>query len=288
MLRGVTLRFLARPGALVGLVLVAGLVGIAVVGPLLVGHDPLRSDVDHGLTALGAPLAPSGEALLGTDPLGRDVWARLVAAAGTSLGVAGLATLFALVIGAPLGLIAGYTGGATDRVVMRVVDLALAFPFVLVAILLAAVLRETALAGSPLPVIVTLAAVGWAPMARVVRGKAAALARRDMVLAAHALGASPARVVWRHVVPNLAGLVIALATLALAQNLMTEAMLSYLGLGPPPPAPTWGRMLFEGRAYYRTSPHLVIAPGVAIALAVVGFHLLGEALRSAFDPREAA
>ena len=276
-------RFLARPGAAVGLALVVALVALAVLAPVLSSKDPLTSDVDRGLSALGAPLPPSSAAPLGTDALGRDVWARVAAAAGTSLSVAGLATLLALLLGGAIGLVAGYAGGALDRALMRLVDLALAFPFVLIAILLAAVLRETALAGSNAPVILTLAAVGWTTMARVIRGKAAALSRREMVIAARAIGASPARIVWRHIVPNLRGLVIAMTALAFAQNLLTESMLSYLGLGPPPPAPTWGRMLYEGRAYYRTAPHLVLAPGLAIALAVIGFNLLGEALRDTLD-----
>jgi peptide/nickel transport system permease protein len=276
-------RFLARPGAAVGLVLVVALVALAVTAALG-GKDPLASDIDHGLSAMGAPLPPSADAWLGTDALGRDVWARIGAAAGTSLGVAGLATLIALAIGGAIGVTAGYAGGAVDRALMRLVDLALAFPFVLVAILLAVALRESALAGSNAPVILTLAAVGWTTMARVIRGKTAALMRREMIVAARGLGASGARIVARHLAPNLVGLVIAMAALAFAQNLLTESMLSYLGLGPPPPAATWGRMLYEGRAYYRTAPHLVLAPGLAIAAAVIGFNLLGEALRDALDP----
>jgi ABC-type dipeptide/oligopeptide/nickel transport system permease subunit len=274
-------RFLADRGAVVGAVLVMMLLVLA----LWPHGDPVRPDIDHGLSALGAPLAPSGHALLGTDQLGRDVWARLCAGAGTSLEIAALATLLALVIGLAVGLTAGYAGGRTDTVLMRVVDLVLAFPFLLLAILLAALLREADLASSSAPVVLTLGIVGWTTIARVIRGKALSIARREHVLAARALGASPLRIVVRHVLPNLAGIVIVLTALGFAQNLLAESVLSYLGLGPPPPAPSWGRMLYEGRVYYRTAPWLSIAPGIAILTAVVAFNLLGEGLRDLLDPK---
>ena len=262
---------------LIGAVMVAVLVAIALLRPA--SKDPIARDIDHGLSAQGAPLPPSSHALLGTDDLGRDVWSRVVAGAGTSLEIATLATLIALVLGLTVGLAAGYAGGWVDEVLMRVVDLVLAFPYLLLAILLAALLREANLASSTAPVVLTLGVVGWTTIARVVRGKALVIARSEHVLAARALGASGVRIVIRHVLPNVAGVVIAVAVLAFAQNLLAEAALSYLGLGPPPPAATWGRMMYEGRVYYRTAPWLTIAPGVAIVWAVVAFNLLGESLR---------
>ncbi len=309
-------RFLAHRGAVLGAILALILIGIAVIGPHLVGKDPLVRDIDHGLSAMGAPLGPSSDALLGTDTLGRDVWSRLVAGAGASLTIATLGTLLALVIGVVVGLAAGYAGGWVDgalmRVVdlvlsfpflllalaagyaggwvdgalMRVVDLVLSFPFLLLAILLAALLREADLASSTAPVILTLGAVSWTTMARVIRTKAMTVARAEHVTAARALGASPLRIVVRHVLPNVSGVLVVVALLGFAQNLLAEAALSYLGLGPAPPAPTWGRMLYEGRPYYRSAPHLVIAPGVAILVAVVAFNLVGEGLRDALDPGE--
>ena len=277
---------MSHRGALVGAILVAVLLVIAVIGPLLAGHDPIARDIDRGLSEMGAPLGPSADALLGTDHLGRDVWARLISGAGTSLWIAGVATLLALVIGLAVGLAAGYAGGWLDGLLMRVVDLVLSFPFLLLAILLAALLREADLASSTAPVIVTLAAVGWTTMARVIRGKAMTIARAEHVTAARALGASPLRIIVRHILPNVASIVVVIALLGLAQALLAEAALSFLGLGPPPPAASWGRMLFEGRAYYRTSPHLVVAPGLAILVAVVAFNLLGEGLRDLLDPKE--
>jgi peptide/nickel transport system permease protein len=277
---------LGHRGAVVGAVLVLALVVLAVAGPLLASHDPIARDIDHGLSELGAPLPPSGDALLGTDHLGRDIWARLLAGAGTSLQIAALATAIALAIGLAVGLVAGYAGGHADNALMRLVDLVLAFPFLLLAILLAAVFRQGGMGSSTMPIVLTLGIVGWTTIARVIRGKARALARSELVTAAHAIGASPARIVVRYLLPNVSGVAIVLGALAFAQNLLAESVLSYLGLGPAPPAPTWGRMLYEGRLYYRTAPWLSIAPGIAILVAVLGFALLGEGLRSVLDPKE--
>jgi len=278
-------RFLPHRGAVIGAALVVALVGFALLAPVLTSRDPLASDVERGLSELGAPLPPSHEALLGTDALGRDVWARVAYGGRTSLAIAALATAIAAVIGVTIGLLAGYAGGAVDSALMRLVDLVMAFPFLLLAILLAALFREADLASSIAPAVVTLGAVGWTAMARVVRGKTRALVHSEMVVAARAIGAGPLRIAVRHVLPNAASAVVVIATLGFAQNLLAEAVLSYLGLGAAPPTPSWGRMLYDGRAYYRTAPHLVIVPGLAIGSAVAAFHLVGEGLRAAFDRR---
>ncbi|HET9627754.1 MAG TPA: ABC transporter permease [Kofleriaceae bacterium] len=277
-------RFVRDRGAVTGAVLVAALVAIAVLGPLLSSHDPLASDIDHGLSALGAPLPPSSAAWLGTDTLGRDEWARVVAGAASSLTIAAAATAIALAIGLAVGLSAGYAGGVIDSALMRLVDLVLAFPFVLLAILLAAVFHGAGFASARAPVFLTLGVLSWTPLARVLRAKTRVVMRGDLVTAARAIGAGPWRIMTHHVLPNVAGAVIALTTLGFAQVLLAEAVLSFVGLGPPPPAASWGRMLYESRAYYRTAPALVIAPGVAIFLAVVGFNLLGEGLRHLLSP----
>ncbi|HEU0029080.1 MAG TPA: ABC transporter permease [Kofleriaceae bacterium] len=278
-------RSFAQRGAIVGAVVVLAIVVLAIVQP---GADPYAIDVDHGLTALGAPLPPSAHAPLGTDALGRDVWARVVAGAGSSLSIAALATALALVVGVAVGLVAGYAGGWVDNLLMRTVDLVLAFPFLLLAILLAALLRNTSAGASIAPVIAALAIASWTTMARVVRSRTLALTRSEMVIAARALGATPARIVMRYLLPNVAGLVVVIAALAFAQNLLAESVLSYLGLGAPPPAASWGRMLYEGRVYYRSAPHLVVVPGLAIVVAVAAFHLIGEGLRAWIDPGERA
>jgi len=274
-------RFVADRAAVIGLLGVAVLVVIAVVAPFLTA-DPLARDLDHGLTARGAPLGPSGDAWLGTDPLGRDVLARLVSGAGTSLVTAGLATALAVVFALAVGVAAGYRGGWVDAVLMRSVDLVLAFPTLLLAILLAALLRESSLAGSRVPIVVVLAMISWGVMARVIRAQVMVAARAEHVIAARSLGASPGRVVLRHVLPGVAGVVLVATVATFAQNFVSESVLSFLGLGPPPPAPTWGHMLYEGRTYYRSAPHLVLAPGMAIILAVASVHLVARGLRGAF------
>ena len=276
---------MANRAAVAGAVGIVLLVAVAILAPWL-GKDPLAHDIEHGLSQLGAPLAPSHHSLLGTDHLGRDVWARLAAGATTSLAIAALATALALAIGLSIGLVAGYAGGWVDNGLMRTVDLVLSFPALLLAILLAALLREASLASSSAPVVLTLGIVSWTAMARIIRGKALTLARSEYVTAARALGASPMRIMVQHIVPNMIGVLIVVIALGFAQNLLAEAALSYLGLGPPPPAPTWGRMLYEGRVFYRTSPHLVIAPALAILTAVIAFNLVADGLRDAIDPED--
>jgi ABC-type dipeptide/oligopeptide/nickel transport system permease subunit len=278
-------RFVGNRAAVTGTIVVVLLVAFAVLAPRF-SKDPIARDIEHGLTQLGAPLAPSADALLGTDHLGRDVWARLAAGAGTSLWIATLATALALAIGLAIGLVAGYAGGWVDGLLMRIVDLVLSFPMLLLAILLAALLREAGLSSSSAPIILTLAIVSWTTMARVIRGKAMSIARSEYVLAARALGASPGRIITRHILPNVASVVVIVVAIAFAQNLLAEATLSYLGLGPPPPAPTWGRMLYEGRVFVRSAPHLVIAPGLAILIAIVAFNLVADGVRDIFDPKE--
>lgn len=282
MLRAVG-RFVTHRSAVAGAGLVMLLVAIALVGPAIAG-DPFRPDIDRGLSALGAPLGPSGSAWLGTDALGRDVAARIVHGAGTSLAIALAATVLAAVLGIGVGIAAGYAGGRTDNALMRLVDLALAFPYLLLAILLAALLHQANLESRYLPVIVPLAALGWTTFARVVRAQALVLARSEYVVAAKSLGASTSRVLARHILPNLAGTIAVVAAFTFAQALLGEAALSYLGLGPPAPEPTWGRMLYEGRPYYRVAPWLVAAPGVAIVVAVAAFTVLGEGLRGWLAP----
>jgi len=273
-------------GLAIGIAWVGALFLVGMIGPWLTA-DPIARDIERGLTEHGAPLAPSSHFLLGSDQLGRDVCARIVAGATTSLSIAGLATVIALALGLAVGLTAGYAGGRVDGALMRVVDLVLSFPVMLLAILLGALLRESRLAGSGAAIVAVLAAVGWTTMARVLRDKARVLARGEMVMAARAAGASPARIVLRHLLPNVLGVVAVLVAFGFAQNLLNESVLSYLGLGLPPPEPTWGLMLFEGRSYYRTAPHLVLAPGIAILIAVAAFHVLAAGLRARLDPKVA-
>jgi peptide/nickel transport system permease protein len=275
---------LARRGAVVGGIFVAVVVGIAVLAPWIAG-DPNAIDVQHGLSAAGAPLGPNEHGLLGTDALGRDVWARVVAGASASMLVATIATLASLAIGLAIGVGAAMASPRIDGAIMRGVDLVLAFPALLLAILLAALLRETSLAESNAPVVFALVAVSWTATARVVRTRAHALVRSDTVMAIRALGATPWRIATRHVLPGCAGVAITLAAVGFAQLLLAEAALAFVGLGAPAPAASWGRMLYEGRAYYRTAPWMIAAPGVALLVAVIGFNLLAEAARARVDRR---
>ncbi len=279
-------RFKKNRGAIVGAVLVALVLFCAIFAPLLTSHDPIAQDLDRGLTALGGPMGPSDHYVLGTDSLGRDVWARLVYGSRISLQVGMLATFIALTFGLFIGLTAGYFGGMADTLLMRLVDLVLAFPFLLLAITLAALLRESSIGGGTATVYITLGVVSWTTMARVIRSKVLSVREMEFVHSARAMGASSGRILVRHILPNVIGPVIVLATISVAQMILAESTLSYLSLGPPPPTPTWGRMLYEGQAYYRTAPWLIMAPGIAILITVLGFNLLGEGLRDAFDPKD--
>lgn len=279
-------RFARNRAALVGAALVAVVLVFAAGAPWLAGADPLAQDFDRGLTELGAPTAPSADYALGTDSLGRSVWARLVHGARISLAVGAAATVLALTIGVLVGLIAGYFGGLTDALLMRLVDLMLSFPFLLFVIVLAALFRSAGIASGISTVFIVLGVVGWTTMARVVRGKVLSLREMEFVHSARAVGAGHLRILLRHILPNVVGPVIVLATIGVAQMILAESTLSYLGLGTPPPTPSWGRMLYEGQSYYRNAPHLILAPGIAVLITVLGFNLLGEGLRDALDPKD--
>lgn len=271
-----------------GWVALALLLALALLAPLAL-PAPGQVDVAHGLAVDGAPLPPSLASPLGTDDLGRDVAARICEGLRLSLATAGLATVLALTLGAGLGLA---TALARDRApwlhaaLTRLVEVLLALPTVLLAMLAAAAVRSAS-AGEPPPttagavlVVATLLGVAGMPIAvRVTAARAHALLRSEMVLAAHALGASSARLLLRHVLPNLRPLLVVVAFFLFSQLLLAEAALSFLGLGPPPPAATLGRMVMDGRPFYRLAPWLMWAPGLAIVLAVTTFHLLAASRR---------
>ena len=250
--------------------IVATLVLAALVGPLLVGVDPARQDL---LGRLAPPLGldGNGDHPLGTDALGRDILARLVAGARVSLLVGVVATVAAGTIGVALGLVAGYAGGAIDRFVTWVVDVQMAVPFVVVAIALVAVL------GAGLgTLLLTLAVTGWVGYARVVRLQARAVRRAPWVEAARAVGAGPGRLLGRHVLPSLAASVIVLAGQQVAAMILYEAALSYLGLGLGGNTPTWGGMIAAGRDVLLNAWWVSTIPGLAIALTVLGLNLVGD------------
>jgi ABC-type dipeptide/oligopeptide/nickel transport system permease subunit len=260
--------------------LIAAVVLLALAGPALAPHDPLTSDFVHGATPMHTPVGPSAAFWLGADRLYRDVFARLATGARLSLLIGLTSTLVATVIGGAVGLVAGwFEGTLVDVVLMRAVDVGLAFPFLLIVMAVGAALDHT----TPFTVILILGLTGWLSAARVVRAKTMQVRARTFIDAARALGQSPWGIVWTHVLPNVRDVLFAIASVSVAQMILAEAALGYLGVGVPPPTPTWGRMLFEGQDYYVAAPWLVAAPATAIIVAVLGFHLIGEGVRGALD-----
>ena len=267
----------ARSGSLlIGGLIVAGLLAAAAFAPWLAPYAPTR-------IFPGQEIRPPGPGfLLGTDEVGRDILSRVLHGARVSLGVAIPSVALAVVGGTTVGVTLGYWGGATDLLAMRVFDVLFAFPPILLAIALVA-----ALGPSSLNLVLTIAVLTLPQFAVLARGATLSLKPRDFVQAARALGASHARILGRHVLPNLAATLAVQASLSLSIVILVEAALSFLGLGTQPPAPSWGGMLSRGRQYMTIAPWLVLAPGLAIMLAVLGFNLLGDAQRDLLDPRRA-
>lgn len=266
-----------------GLVLVGILIVFAILGPVVSPHDPYTSDFARGLTPEHLPVGPSLEFWLGTDRLFRDVFARLATGARVSLLIGAASTLIATTIGSMIGILAGwYEDHWLDTLFMRVIDIGLAFPFLLIVMALGAALERT----TPSTILLTLGCTGWLGVARIVRAKTLQIRSLDYVLAARSLGQSTTRILLRHVLPNVSGPIVIVATILVAQMILAESVLSYLGAGIAPPTPTWGHMLFEGQDYLAAAPWITGAPGAAILLSVLGFNLLGEGLRDALDPRK--
>lgn len=271
------------PG-LVGSTLLVALVLASLLAPALRLQSPDRSDLRARLEAptWSAPWAP-GPHPLGTDQLGRDILSRIVYGGQITLSVALVAVVVGGVAGVLLGTISGYLGGITDRLLMRLVDIQLAIPLMLLALLVVAVLGP-----SITNLIIVLALTSWIRYARIIRGQVLALREREFVLSARAIGTSTQRIVLRHLLPNVATPALVVATLELARVILMDAALSFLGLGVPPPNPSWGAMLSEGQVYIDSAWWVVTFPGVAIVLTVLGVNLCGDWLRDVFDPRTRA
>ena len=218
---------------------------------------------------------------LGTDELGRDVWTRIVYGAGISLRVGLVGTLVALFIGLILGSIAGFRGGRIDTLISRLTDTFFAFPSLLLMIGILAVFEKP----NEIVIFAALGVVGWPGVARIVRGQVISLRGSEFVLGARALGQSDTRILIGHVLPNCLGPVVVVSTLMIAGNILAEAGLSFLGIGLPPPSPSWGRMLVDSKEYWVDMPWMGIFPGLSIMITVLGFNLLGDGLRDAFDPK---
>lgn len=274
--RGVRLRrrFFRRPMAVLGLVLVALFLLLALFGPLLT-PNPLTQNL------LSTFAGPSGQHLLGTDDLGRDELARLASGARVSLLAGVLSTAIALVVGVPIGLASGYFRGWLDAVVMRLNDTVLAFPFLIFAVGFAAIF------GASLRTVVIALSIGLLPsIVRIARGEALVLREQDFVGGAVADGARPGTIMFRYLLPNSMNAFIVQATVAIPTGIVGEAALSFLGLGVQPPTASWGLMLTSAQQFLAQAPQLAVYPGALIAIATLGFNLLGDGLRDVLDPKE--
>ncbi len=271
-------RFRGDYVALASLVVAMLLVVVALAAPLIstyvTGFEPQQQSL---LRALRPPGAPN---YLGTDELGRDVLTRLVYGARVSLGVAALTVTVALTLGAFLGSLAGYYGGWVDSVIMRSVDALQSIPSLFILIFVSVIFNV-----GPVSLAFVIASLSWTGISRLVRAEVLSLRTRDFVVAARALGASDARLIVHHVMPNVVPVMIVWATLAVGNVILSEATLSYLGLGIQPPTPSWGNMLTNAQQYFYRSVTLVIAPGLAIFVTVLVVNVVGNALRDALDPR---
>lgn len=276
----IVVRLLRSRSGLYGLVIVVLFVAIALLAPVLSPHDPFVQDLNLRLTP---PFWQSGGAFshpLGTDPLGRDILSRLLYGSRVSLLVGVATVAVGSTVGILLGMVAAYQGGALDNLVMRLADVQLAFPSLILAIAVMAIL------GPGLwNIIIVLSITSWVTYARIARGETLSLRAREFILAAQTVGVSKTRILLLHILPNILPVAIVVASFAVAQVIIAEASLSFLGIGVPPPTPTWGNMLAEGRDYVTTAWWLPTFPGVALMVTLLGINLLGDWLRDVLDPR---
>jgi len=273
-------RFKRDKVALFGGIVIVIVVTAALLAPWVTPYDPHEQFFD-GLTLEGAPLPPNKRFPLGTDLLGRDLYTRLVYGARTSLIIGIAANAAAVLVGTLLGIIAGYLGGWVGNAIMRFTDLMMAFPALLLAIALASILTP-----SLWIVAMVIALVNWVQTARVIYTQTLSIAEQEFIQAARALGATPIRILWVHILPHLIPHIMVWATLGISVTVLFEATLSFLGIGVQPPTPSWGGIIFESQSYFLTAPWLVIFPGISILLFALGFNLVGDGLRDVMDPTQ--
>jgi peptide/nickel transport system permease protein len=278
--RKILRKLLENKGAVFGLIMVLGVIISAIFAPVLSPHDPIFQDVEKRLFPPIGQTGADPHYLLGTDHLGRDIVSRLIYGARISLVVSISAVAFSAVLGTVIGLFSGFYGGKVDSIFMRLADVQLAFPFILLAIAIIAVL------GPNLQnIIIVMGITGWVIYARVVRAEVLSLREKEFITSVRALGGSNGRIIFNHLLPNVIPPIIVIITLEMARMIIMEAALSFLGLGIQPPTPTWGGMLADGRVYLVTSWWLATFPGLVIMLVVLGINLLGNWLRDILDPR---
>jgi peptide/nickel transport system permease protein len=278
--RGVFARIVRRPLAAFGLFVIVLTIAAAVFAPWIVPFDPNEQFFD-GLTLEGAPLPPDGKFWFGTDLVGRDLFSRLIFGAQTSLIIGVVANGIAVLIGSTVGICAGYFRGLVETVLMCFTDLMMAFPALLLAIVLAAIFTP-----SLWIVAMVIAMVNWVQIARVLYTETRSLSERDFIEAERAMGAGAPRIILKHILPHLFSTMIVWATLGIATTVLLEATLSFLGIGVQPPTPSWGNIIFENQTYFTSAPWLVFIPGAAILLLALAFNLVGDALRDVLDPTQ--
>jgi ABC-type dipeptide/oligopeptide/nickel transport system permease subunit len=274
-------RFKKNRGATLGAIIVTCATVLSILSPLLAPHDPNHPYTRTALSTTSIPVGPSREFPLGADSLGRCELSRLLYGGRVSLSVAFAATALLAVVGTIIGIIAGYFGGIVDTMLMRVVDVLLSFPFLLVVMAINRAVHKPGI----WVMFLVLGALSWTGLSRQVRAKVLQVKEFEFVMAARALGASAVRIMVRHILPNVGSLVIVLATTLVAEMIIVESVLSYLGVGVVPPTSSWGSMLQESDGLMRAVPRLTFMPMGAILVTVIGFNLLGEGLRDAFDPK---
>jgi peptide/nickel transport system permease protein len=271
---------LRQPAALFGFSIIVIVVIGALGAPLFAPFNPDEQMFD-GLTLEGAPMPPGGPFLLGTDTLGRDLLSRMLFGARTSLLIGLVANGVAVAIGLLVGITAGYLRGFAGNMLMRLTDLMMAFPALLLAIVLAALLKP-----SLWIVAMVIALVNWVQVARIVYTETRGLVERDFILAEKSLGAGHGRILFLHILPHLVPTAIVWGTLGIATTVLLEATLSFLGIGVQPPNPSWGNIIFESQSYFQAAPWLVFFPGAVILLTALAFNLVGDALRDLLDPTQ--
>jgi peptide/nickel transport system permease protein len=269
-----------QPATCLAALLIAAVVLAAIAAPWLAPFSPAAQPFD-GLSIEGAPLPPGGKYWLGTDTLGRDLLSRLLYGARTSLVIGLVANGVAVMIGMIVGVVAGYVSGFVGNALMRFTDLMMAFPALLLAIVLAALLRP-----SLWIVALVIALVNWVQVARIIYTETRGLVERDFIMAERSLGAGHARILFRHIAPHLLPSAIVWGTLGVATTVLLEATLSFLGVGVQPPQPSWGNIIYESQSYFQAAPWLVFIPGAIILATALSFNLVGDALRDWLDPTQ--
>ncbi|WP_110670801.1 ABC transporter permease [Salinicola halophilus] len=269
---------LKRKSVAASLLFILIVVVAAVFAPWLAPHDPTRQFFD-GLTLEGAPLPPNADFYFGTDLLGRDLLSRIIYGARTSLIIGVVSNGIAVIIGTLVGVTAGFVRGWTGSILMRLTDLMMSFPALLLAIALAAILRP-----SLWIVALVIAMVNWVQIARVIYSETISIAAKDFVAVERTIGASSLRILFSHLLPHLLPTILVWATLGISTTVLLEATLSFLGVGVQPPMPSWGNIIFESQTYFTSAMWLVLFPGIAIVALSLSFNLVGDALRDELDP----